>query len=178
MFLGFIGISLPVSWVYTCRSENEKNRRRNQLMALLNERDAMIQGLKRNAAVHKQAQVNMTVPARVGETDATAEANNAQLLVMQKALMEEQDVALDHLEKSVVTTKHIALQINEETQLQNRLLDDMDEEVDQTSNRLALAQKKLTRVMRQAGGCKAQILLLVTILILVCVLILGFKILI
>eukprot|EP00889_Picochlorum_renovo_P001332 jgi/Picre1/28362/NNA_003768.t1 len=122
-------------------SENEKNRRRNLLLALRNDRDGMIQGLKRTA------------------------------------LMEEQDQALEHLERSTVTTKHIALQINEETRLQNRLLEDFDHEVDETSNRLVIAQKKLKAVMQRANGCVAPMLLFVIIVILLIVLVLALKVL-
>jgi len=146
------------------------------LSALRNDRDDMIKSLKR--PVQNQALVGMKSKSVTGEeTDETAEMNNAQLLQMQRALMEEQDEALGHLEQSVNTTKHVALQINEETQLQNRLLDELEEEVEDTSNRLATAQRHLKKIMRRADGCKAQILLLIVIVILILVLVLSVKIL-
>lgn len=141
------------------------------MLGLRNDRDGMIQGLKR--AGHR----SVNLASRGVETDTTAEKNNEQLLTMQTALMEEQDQALEHLERSTVTTKHIALQINEETRLQNRLLEDFDHEVDETSNRLLIAQKRLKAVMQRANGCVAPMLLFVIIVILLIVLVLAFKIL-
>ena len=77
------------------------------LSALRNDRDDMIKSLKR--PVQNQALVGMKSKSVTGEeTDETAEMNNAQLLQMQRALMEEQDEALGHLEQSVNTTKHVA----------------------------------------------------------------------
>jgi len=159
---------------FHCRSENEKNRRRGLLLALRNERDGIIQSLKRPVG-HQQYTSSGVMSGF--ETDATAERNNAQLLAMQTALMQEQDEALEHLERSTVTTKNIAIQINDETRLQNRLLEEFDGEVEQTSNRLQVAQKKLQAVMQRAGGCTGPLLLFVLIVILLLLLVMALKIL-
>lgn len=160
--------------MYSCvyRSENEKNRRRNLLLGLRQDRDDMIQSLKRPL----QQTSSGTSRSRF-ETDATAERNNQQLLVMQTALMQEQDDALEHLDRSVVTTKNIAIQINDETQLQNRLLEEFDNEIDETRDRLGMARRKLRMVMQRAGGCTAPLLLFVTIVILLVLLVMALKIL-
>lgn len=113
-------------------------------------------------------------PAR--ETDTTAELDNRGIISLQQQVMKNQDTELEHLEHSVVRTKHIALQINEETQLHNHLLEELETDLDSTSNRLALAQKKLKMVMRKASGCKTQLLVFLLIVILMLVIILGFKI--
>lgn len=168
LFAVAVDILVVVSW---CRSENEKNRRRNMLLVLRNERDGMIHGLKRPGRKYEDT----TRSGRPQETDDTAEKNNEQLLRMQQMLMEEQDEALDHIERSVATTKHVALQIHEETELQNRLLGDLDDDVHDASSRLELAQRHMKMVMRKARGCKAQLLLMMTMLILVLVLILSYK---
>jgi syntaxin of plants SYP5 len=110
------------------------------------------------------------------ETDVTAERNNEGLVQLQQHIMRHQDTELESLDRSVAGTKHIALQINEETHLQNRLLDDLDMEVDATSSRLKVAQRKLAVVMRRAGGCKTQLLLFLMLVILVMVIVIGFKI--
>ena len=47
--------------------------------------------------------------------------------------------------------QHIALTVNEELDLQARLLDDLDEDVDVTHNRMRAAQKKLKSVMARSG---------------------------
>lgn len=112
------------------------------------------------------------------ETDTTAELDNRGLIQMQQEVMRQQDTELEHLERSVVTTKHIALQINEETELHNRLLDELDADVDATSSRLSVAQRKLKLVMRRANGCKAQLCVFLLLVVLILVVIIGFKILI
>ncbi|EXC30748.1 hypothetical protein L484_027923 [Morus notabilis] len=48
----------------------------------------------------------------------------------------EQDEDFAQLEETVVSTKHIALAVNEELDLQTRLLDNLDEHVDSTNSRL------------------------------------------
>jgi len=110
------------------------------------------------------------------ETDSTAELDSRGLIVMQQHIMRQQDTELEHLERSVVTTKHVALQINEETDLHNRLLDELDTEVDTTTSRMAVAQRKLKLVMRRASGCKTQLCVALLGIVLVLVVILGFKI--
>ncbi|MBA0759341.1 hypothetical protein Gotri_022244 [Gossypium trilobum] len=48
----------------------------------------------------------------------------------------EQDEGLEKLEETVMSTKHIALAVNEELDLHTRLIDDLDEHVDVTDSRL------------------------------------------
>lgn len=66
-------------------------------------------------------------------------------------------------------------QINEEAELHNRLLDDLDEQVDGTRSRLAAAQRRLKLVMRRSGSCKTMTLMFLVAVILVVVLVIGFK---
>jgi t-SNARE complex subunit (syntaxin) len=110
------------------------------------------------------------------ETDTTAELDNRGLVSMQQKIMQHQDTELEHLERSVATTKQVALQINEETSLHNSLLDELDIEVGSTQNRLEMAQKKLKNVMRRAGSCKTQLLVFLMVIVLILVILIGFKI--
>lgn len=142
------------------------------MLGLRQDRDDMIQSLKRPVKQSKSG----TTTGRF-ETDMTAERNNQQLLVMQTALMQEQDDALEHLDRSAVTTKNIAIQINDETQLQNRLLEEFDNDIDETRDRLGIARKKLRILMQRAGNCTAPLLLFVTIIILLVLLVMALKIL-
>ncbi|PPR96634.1 hypothetical protein GOBAR_AA24030 [Gossypium barbadense] len=50
----------------------------------------------------------------------------------------EQDEDLEKLEETIVSTKHIALAVNEELDLQTRLIDDLDQHVDVSDSRLRL----------------------------------------
>ncbi|KAL4445412.1 hypothetical protein ABPG77_011237 [Micractinium sp. CCAP 211/92] len=166
-------------------TENERNRRRDLVAALRSRREQMLTSLKREAprAAHgtllggASASGTAAAGGRGGrETEATAELGNRGLLAMQQQVMQQQDEALESLERSVVGTKHIALQINEEAELHNRLLDDLDEAVEGTSSRLAAAQRRLKLVMRRSGSCKTMMLLFLVAVVLVVVAVVGFKI--
>lgn len=141
----------------------------------------MLQALKREQPHSSRSTLLAGAPgagAAPRETESTAELGSRGLLSLQQQVMQQQDTELDELERSVHTTKHVALQINEEADLHNRLLTELDTEVDATGTRLAAAQRKLKFVMRRAGSCKTQLLLFLLAVILVVVLVLGFKILI
>lgn len=71
--------------------------------------------------------------------------------------------------------QHIALTIHEELGLQERLLDELDEDVDVTHSRLRAAQKKLNVVMKQSGGCKMTLITIGLMAILMVVIIICFK---
>ncbi|PRW56426.1 Qc-snare Syn8 Syntaxin8-family [Chlorella sorokiniana] len=162
-------------------TENERNRRRDLVAGLRTQREKMQASLKREAPrAAREALLggsgSSSAAAGSGqETDTTAELNNAGLLQLQQQVMSQQDAALESLERTVVGTKHIALQINEEAELHNRLLDDLDEQVDGTRSRLAAAQRRLKLVMRRSGSCKTMTLMFLIAVILVVVLVIGFK---
>lgn len=161
------------------RTENERNRRRDLLTALRSRREQMLQALKRDQRSARSTLLGDSGdgsgagPAR--ETDATAELDSHGLLSMQHQVMHQQDRELEQLERSVSSTKHVALQINEETTLHNRLLTELDTDLDATASRMGAAQRRLKVVMRRASSCRTQLLLFLMVVILVVVVILGFK---
>lgn len=137
----------------------------------------MLQALKRdNSRTAGPMSGIESIPGRGRETNVTAELDSRGLIQHQRQVIREQDTELEHLERSVVTTKHVALQINEETQLHNRLLDELDIEIGNSENRMAAAQRKLKYVMHRARGCKLQLLAFLLIVVLVVVVMLAFKI--
>ena len=73
------------------------------------------------------------------------------------------------------TSQHIALTINEELGLQERLLDELDEDVDVTHSRLKQAQKKLGVVMRQSGSCRTMLVTIGLMVVLMVVIVVCFK---
>lgn len=75
-----------------------------------------------------------------------------------------------------VEVQHVALQINEEATLHNRLLEDLDEDVVRTGSRLRAAQRRLRSVMQKGGSCKTQLFVFLVAVIFVVVVILAFKI--
>ena len=137
----------------------------------------MLQALKRdNQSRSSRPMSGIESASRPRETETTAELDSRGLIHNQRQIMLEQDTELEHLERSVVTTKHVALQINEETQLHNRLLDELDMEVGRSDDRLAAAQRKLKNVMQRAGSCRLQMLAFLLIIVLVIMLAVAFKI--
>lgn len=64
--------------------------------------------------------------------------------------MNEQDVRLDQLAHSIGRQRDISLQINDELDVHHGLLEEMDEELDRTGNRLSQARRKLDRVAKGA----------------------------
>ncbi|XBH58781.1 hypothetical protein VPH35_080157 [Triticum aestivum] len=92
----------------------------------------------------------------VVDIKSTANMENQEIVQLQRNIMKEQDECLDRLEETIVSTKHIALAINEELDLHVRLIDDLDERVEDTSTQLQRAQKKLKSLntrMRKSGSC-------------------------
>ncbi|KAL6199617.1 hypothetical protein ACLB2K_029401 [Fragaria x ananassa] len=105
----------------------------------MNRRKDMIANLK-----SKVSQMSSTLTSHSGNRDSllgpeiskayamgrTGGLDNYGLVGLQRQFMKEQDEGLDRLEETVVSTKHIALAVNEELTLHTRLIDDLDEHVD------------------------------------------------
>ncbi|KAF0898839.1 hypothetical protein E2562_011904 [Oryza meyeriana var. granulata] len=62
--------------------------------------------------------------------------DNQEIVGLQRQIMKEQDEGLEKLEETVLSTKHIALAVNEELTLHTRLIDDLEDHVDVTNSRL------------------------------------------
>ncbi|XP_042428216.1 syntaxin-52-like [Zingiber officinale] len=91
----------------------------------------------------------------------TAELDNQGIVGLQRQIMREQDEGLEKLEETVLSTKHIALAVNEELDLHTRLINDLDQQVDVTDSRLQRVQKRLAILnKRTKGGCSCMCLLL------------------
>ncbi|CAD6209297.1 unnamed protein product [Miscanthus lutarioriparius] len=62
--------------------------------------------------------------------------DNHEMVKLQRKVIKEQDAELEILEETVTSTKHIALVINGEMDLQTKLIENLDEGVEETSNKL------------------------------------------
>ncbi|XXG44616.1 hypothetical protein AAC387_Pa01g4367 [Persea americana] len=76
----------------------------------------------------------------VSEINRTTGLDNYGLVGLQRQIMKEQDEGLEKLEETVLSTKHIALAVNEELDLHTRLIDNLDQHVDSTDSRLQIPQ--------------------------------------
>ncbi|KAI3989784.1 hypothetical protein MKX01_040754 [Papaver californicum] len=87
--------------------------------------------------------------------------DNRGLIGFQRQVMKEQDEGLEKLEETVYSTKHIALAVNEELTLHTRLIDNLDDHVEQSNSRLQRVQKRLAILSKRTkGGCSFMCLLL------------------
>ncbi|XP_020579964.1 syntaxin-52-like isoform X2 [Phalaenopsis equestris] len=97
------------------------------------------------------------------EINRTTGLDNHGIVVLQRQIMKEQDEGLEKLEETVLSTKHIALAVNEELDLQTRLIDNLDEHVDITDSRLQVTSfyvckrgwPSLTSVRKEAARASA-----------------------
>jgi SYP5 family syntaxin len=75
----------------------------------------------------------------------------------------------------VLSTKHIALAVNEELDLHTRLLDDMDKDADVTNNTLKAAQKKLGFLNKNAGQGWSLVTMCILMVVIVVLVLILFK---
>eukprot|EP00899_Mesostigma_viride_P014464 jgi/Mesvir1/23018/Mv14613-RA.1 len=105
------------------------------------------------------------------ETEETALRDNRGLLQLQKELMKAQDEELDSLSVLASSTHHIAVAVNDELNLQTRLLDHLEDDIDHTGWSLKKAKLGITRISKKApGNCGLFMLVLALLVLLVLVL--------
>ncbi|GMH34134.1 hypothetical protein BSKO_01968 [Bryopsis sp. KO-2023] len=160
-------------------TDNERNRRRDMVRALKTQRENLLQALKREqAAVNRASLLDGGVGGRAGpprETDQTAALENHQLIGLQTQVMRQQDQELEQMEEAVHNTKHVANAINEEVDLQIRLLDNLEEEVDVVHSRMGAAAKRVKTVLTQSSECRTWSIVLLLVVVLVAVSVFAFK---
>lgn len=155
-------------------SEKEVKRRSDLLLALRFRAQQMSKQLNTAQPSNRKTLLGASgadaqKSGQVAETETTAGLDNRGVLILQRRTMQEQDDELADLEKNVKSTKHIAVAIKEELDLQSGLLDDMSADVDSTSSRMQVAQRKLISVTKRASkSCTC-----VSITALVCAMVLA-----
>ena len=88
--------------------------------------------------------------------DPEAGYTNEEMLLQQRQIMDDQDVHLDELSRSITRQRDISLQINDELDVHTGLLEGLDHDLDRTDSRLTGARRKLDRVAkgaRENGTC-------------------------
>lgn len=84
--------------------------------------------------------------APVPETNKTRELDNEGVLMLQKQMMQDQDLDVDELAKIVRRQKEMGLAINEELVIQNEMLGRMDEDVDRVKGKIDIAKKRVGKI--------------------------------
>ncbi|GAX76115.1 hypothetical protein CEUSTIGMA_g3558.t1 [Chlamydomonas eustigma] len=164
-------------------SESEKNRRRDSLYDLRSRREQMQYAMKRSNgqperdALFKGMQPGSSSKAghQTKETETTAELDSRGLLNLQQQIMKNQDMELEHMEKAIGSTKHIAVAIGEEVDLQTRLLDDLQDDVDVTNMRMRAATSRIKQIISASSTWKGGFCIFILIVTLVTLLVLILK---
>ncbi|KAJ8766517.1 hypothetical protein K2173_023764 [Erythroxylum novogranatense] len=144
-------------------SEKEMTRRKDMIANLRIKVNQMASTLNMSNFANRDSLLGPEIMS----TDAmnrTQGLDNQGLVGLQRQIIKEQDEGLEKLEETVVSTKHIALAVNEELDLHTRLIDDLDQHVDVTDSRLRRVQKNLAVLnKRTKGGCSCMRMLLAVI---------------
>ncbi|KAJ4967153.1 hypothetical protein NE237_019002 [Protea cynaroides] len=143
-------------------TEKEMHRRQDMLANLRSKANQMASALNMSNFANRDSLLGPdTKPDAMSRTTGL---DNHGLVGLQRQVMKEQDEGLERLEETVISTKHIALAVNEELGLHTRLIDSLDEHVDSTDSRLQRVQKRLAILnKRTKGGCSCMCLLLAII---------------
>ncbi|CAJ1964029.1 unnamed protein product [Sphenostylis stenocarpa] len=141
------------------KTEKEMNRRKDTLSNLRTKVNQMASTLNMSNFANRDSLLGPEIKSDA--MSRTVGLDNSGLVGLQRQIMKEQDDGLEKLEETVISTKHIALAVNEELDLHTRLIDDLDEHVDVTDSRLRRVQKNLAVLnKRTKGGCSCLCMLL------------------
>ncbi|KAM6559746.1 hypothetical protein CsatA_028985 [Cannabis sativa] len=141
-------------------SDKEMNRRKDMLGNLKSKVSQMASTLNMSNFANRDSLLGPEIKPADAMGKAAGLDNNG-LVGFQRQVMREQDEGLEKLEETVISTKHIALAVNEELDLHTRLIDDLDYHVDVTDSRLRRVQKTLAIMnKRTKGGCSCMCMLL------------------
>ncbi|EYU30372.1 hypothetical protein ABFS83_12G048300 [Erythranthe nasuta] len=106
---------------------------------------------------HQTDKSNQYAAAQENDDYISSESDRQLLLIRQ------QDEELDELSASVERIGGVGLTIHEELRAQEKIMDDLGNEMDSTSNRLDFVQKKVAMVMKKAGA-KGQFMMILFLL--------------
>ncbi|PKI77451.1 syntaxin-52-like isoform X2 [Punica granatum] len=158
-------------------SEKEMNRRKDMLANLRTKVNQMASTLNMSNFANRDSLLGPETK-QPDVMSRTAGLDNQGIVVLQRQVMREQDEGLEKLEETVISTKHIALAVNEELDLHTRLIDNLDQHVEVTDSRLRRVQKNLAILNKRTKGgctCMCMILAVIGIVILVVVIYLLVK---
>mmetsp|Transcript_24092 Transcript_24092/g.29179 ORF Transcript_24092/g.29179 Transcript_24092/m.29179 type:complete len:269 (+) Transcript_24092:291-1097(+) len=78
------------------------------------------------------------------ETDRTADKSNSELVTLQRTMMNEQDAQLADLSKHINSLKHISNAVSEELDTHNKMLTDLEHDMESTHAKIRKAETKMT----------------------------------
>ncbi|KAJ8532542.1 hypothetical protein K7X08_012465 [Anisodus acutangulus] len=116
-------------------TDKEMNRRKDMLANSKSKVTQMASTLNMSNFANKDSLLGPEIKPADAMSRETG-LDNYGVVGLQRQIMQEQDEGLESLEETLMSTKHIALAVNEELGLQTRLIDNLDEHVDVTDSRL------------------------------------------
>ncbi|TYI67642.1 hypothetical protein E1A91_D08G032700v1 [Gossypium mustelinum] len=157
-------------------TEKEMNRRKDMVANLRSKVNQMASAFNMSNFANRDSLLRPE--SKPDAMSRTVGLDNSGLVGLQRQIMKEQDEDLEKLEETIVSTKHIALAVNEELDLQTRLIDDLDQHVDVSDSRLRRVQKNLAvlnRRTRDSCSCMCMLLAVIGIVILAVIIYLLIK---
>lgn len=121
--------------IFYDRTEKDMNRRKDMLANLRSRVNQMASTLNMSSFGNRDSLFGPEIKPADAMNRASG-LDNQGLVGFQRQIMKEQDEGLEKLEETVISTKHIALAVNEELDLHSRLIDNLDQHVDVTDSRL------------------------------------------
>ncbi|XP_010476728.1 PREDICTED: syntaxin-51 [Camelina sativa] len=141
-------------------SEKEMNRRKDMVGNLRSKSNQMANALNMSNFANRDSLLGPEIKPDDSMSRVTG-MDNQGIVGYQRQVMREQDEGLEKLEETVMSTKHIAMAVGEELDLQTRLIDDLDYHVDVTDSRLQRVQKNLAVMNKNMkSGCSCMSMLL------------------
>jgi len=147
-------------------TDKEMHKRQDMLSSLKSKAKQMATSFNMSNFTNREDLLGQS--KKPDDMSRVAGLDNQGIVGLQRQIMKEQDEGLEKLEETVLSTKHIALAVNEELTLHTRLIDDLEDHVDVTNSRLQRVQKRLAILnKRTKGGCSCTCLLLSVVAIVI-----------
>ncbi|KAF0934992.1 hypothetical protein E2562_029518 [Oryza meyeriana var. granulata] len=161
-----LGLRLPSRQMFT---DKELHKLQDMLSNLKSRAKQMATSFNMSNFANREDLLGQSKKA-ADDMSRVAGLDNQGIVTLQRQVMKEQDEGLEKLEETVLSTKHIALAVNEELSLHTRLIDGLDDHVDVTNSRLQRVQKRLAILNKRTKGgfsCMSLLLSVVAIVFLV-----------
>ena len=161
--------------------ETEYERRRDALDGVNARLDALVKKVsvreKPKEKVSNTSANDIDVERGSGAPSTRAPMDAREVLQLQRDMLVEQDDALDDLSSAAQTAHHISLAVNDELDLHAKLLDDLEDDIEDTRGKLNVATRAIKRMMSRAreSNCRVFAWVLLALLILVLILVLVIK---
>ena len=141
------------------------NKTRDEVRALA----AYLKGdeVKRKMIVDERS----AVAAQAGALGATNsdEAENTHFIVDKQAearmIMQQQDEDLTELGQGVDRLNEMSMGINQELQTQNRMLDDLDRDIDEAAEKMNFVMGKLAKLLKTKDTCQLCVIISLTLIL-------------